>query len=278
MHDAQVGRGLRAIRHRLGWRQEDVAELCGLSQQSVSRAESGRLTEMTIESLRAVATAIGGDIELVLRWRGAALDRLVDERHADLVGAIASRLGAVGWEALSEASYSEFGERGSIDILALHRSSGILLVVEIKTELGSVEETLRKHDEKVRLGPKIARARFGVWPAHVARLLVLSGSSTPRRQVDRHAVLFDRAYPLRGQRVNAWLREPARAVSGILFVSPTRGTSTGRVRISRRQRASSPQPVAEHAPGGLAGSAPRQVPQSSADPSRGVANTRGAGH
>jgi transcriptional regulator with XRE-family HTH domain len=236
MRDVQVGRGFRAIRHRHGWRQKDVAEASGLSQQSVSRAERGNLNQMTLESLRSIAKALGGDIEGVFRWRGAALDRLVDERHALLVGTIVTRLANLGWEVVSEVSYSEFGERGAIDVLGLHRATGILLVVEVKTELGSVEETLRKHDEKARLGPKIGRARFGTWPAQVARLLVLPGDSTPRRQVDRHLAVFERAYSLRGQGVNAWPRSPVNgAVSGLLFVSTTRATSVGRVRISRNR-------------------------------------------
>jgi hypothetical protein len=54
-----------------------------------------------------------------------------------------------------------FGERGSIDLLAWHESSRTLLVIELKTELTSVEETLRRHDSKVRLAPGIARERFG---------------------------------------------------------------------------------------------------------------------
>jgi hypothetical protein len=39
-----------------------------------------------------------------------------------------------------EASYSIYGERGSIDILAGHATTRSMLVVEVKSELMSIEE------------------------------------------------------------------------------------------------------------------------------------------
>ena len=39
---------------------------------------------------------------------------------------------AAGWEVVPEATFNEFGERGSIDILAFHPKHGALLVVEVK--------------------------------------------------------------------------------------------------------------------------------------------------
>ena len=83
-----------------------------------------------------------------------------------------------------------------------------LLVVEVKTELISVEATLRKHDEKVRLASRIAGEQLGWRTDRVARLLVLPESSTTRRRVARQAAVIDTAYPLRGTGVHQWLRNP----------------------------------------------------------------------
>jgi Holliday junction resolvase-like predicted endonuclease len=70
-----------------------------------------------------------------------------------------------------------YGERGSIDLLAWHEATRTLLVVEVKTEVASIEATLRKHDEKVRLARRVAADRFG-WQATVtSRLLVLPRTS-----------------------------------------------------------------------------------------------------
>ena len=40
-------------------------------------------------------------------WRGGALDRLMDERHATLVGAAATTLRDAGWEVAIEITYSD---------------------------------------------------------------------------------------------------------------------------------------------------------------------------
>lgn len=70
--------------------------------------------------------------------------------HAQLVGVTVVALRANGWASAVEVTYSIFGERGSIDVLRFHSASGSLLVIEVKTELTSLEATLRRHDEKVR--------------------------------------------------------------------------------------------------------------------------------
>ena len=128
---------------------------------------------------------------------GRTLDRLIDERHARLVETTLRTLSAAGWTVRPEVSYSEWGERGSIDLLAWHGSTATLLVVEVKTELASVEETLRKHDEKVRLGPVVAARRLGWNPLTVSRLLVLPATRTTTRHLAAHAGVLDAVYPTR---------------------------------------------------------------------------------
>src|SRR4029079_17838803 len=87
------------------------------------------------------------------------IDRVADEGHAALVGLVAALLEGLGWQVRPEVSFSVFGERGSIDLVAWHPTARILLVVEVKTSLNSVEETLRRHDLKVRLfSPVCGRA------------------------------------------------------------------------------------------------------------------------
>jgi transcriptional regulator with XRE-family HTH domain len=235
MDDMRVGRMLRAIRHRLGWRQEDVATRARVSQDTVSRTERGRIDHISLRVLRQVARALDADVVVSVRWRGGELDRLLDEGHAALVGAIVGMLEAEGWIARPEVSFSAFGERGSIDVLAWHPETRTLLVIEVKTELTSVAETLRKHDVKVRLAARIARDRFGWSPQAVGRLLVLPGGPTARRQVHRHDPVLGNACPARGAAVRRWLRGPAGAISGLLFL-PLAHLGRGRHdRISRKR-------------------------------------------
>lgn len=243
MDDVRIGRLLRLLRQHQARRQTDVALAAGLSQPQVSRLEAGRLEGVPLRRLRAVAQALGAEVVVALRWRGGELDRLADEGHATLVGAAIRVLEAAGWVVQPEVSYSVFGERGSIDILAWHPAARVLLVVEVKTELTSIEETLRRHDAKVRLAAGIAQERFGWDPRLVARLLVLPATSTARRRVRRHELVLDRAYPDRGLLVRRWLRDPSSPFSGLLFVPDIRQPN-GSGRAVRRVSGRSPSPPA----------------------------------
>jgi len=132
-----------------------------------------------------------------------------------------------GWDVRAEVTFAVYGERGSIDLVAWHAQTRTLLVVEVKTELVSIEETLRTLDRKARLASRIVEERFG-WEARaVSRLLVLPDASTPRRQVRRHEPVLGRAFPIRGGATRAWLRHPTGAAGMLLFL-PLPPTTRGR--------------------------------------------------
>lgn len=190
---------------------------------------------MPVETISAICQPLGARVALEIRWQGAALDRLLDERHAALSGAIASRLRRLLWTVEVEVSYSHFGERGSIDLLAWHRDSATLLTLEIKTELASVEEMLRRLDAKTRLARRIATERYGYRTRHVARLVVIADSSTVRRQVARQRALLDIALPDRGQAARAWLTRPTGTMNGLLFLSANDGARHRHVSATPRR-------------------------------------------
>jgi len=198
---------------------------------------------MPIERARAIARALDAELVLVLRWRGGDVDRLVDEAHALLIGLVVDLLEHAGWVVRIEVSYSVYGERGSIDVLAWHAATRTLLVIEVKSRLMSVEETLRKHGEKVRLAARVAAEQFGWHAAAVGRLLVLPDDSTSRRRAERHRHVLDRAYPMRGSVLRRWLGAPVRLEvepAGLLFLSFPHGMrgrcgSVTRTRIRGRR-------------------------------------------
>lgn len=115
-----------------------------MSRLTVMRLEAGDAGRLTLDGIAAAFQALGGRIDLRPFWQGAALDRLLDEGHARLSGRVVEILGRHGWETRVEVTFSVYGDRGSIDILAWHAASRTLLVVEIKTELGSVDGLLRR--------------------------------------------------------------------------------------------------------------------------------------
>jgi transcriptional regulator with XRE-family HTH domain len=222
MSDQSIGRSVRALRHRLRWRQEDLGARAGVSQDLVSLVERGRIGHMTVRRLRDVCSAVDAELVMFVRWRAGDLDRLLDEGHATLLARVASLLEGDGWQVVAEATFAIGRESGSIDLLAWHPMTRTLLVVEVKTELTSLEETLRRHDLKVRLAGRIAAERMGWRPGAIGRLLVLPDLSTARRRVGCHDASLSRVYPLRGADCRAWLRRGG-AGSGVLFLTPIPG-------------------------------------------------------
>jgi transcriptional regulator with XRE-family HTH domain len=219
---------LRALRRGRGWRQVDLAELSGLSQSAISLIERGHWTSLSVKSLRRAFGAVEASFEGLVGWRGGSLDRLLDERHAALVEQVVAVLRAAGWEVAVEVSYQIYGERGSIDILAIDRRNGTALEIEIKTEIASAEETIRRLDAKSRLAARVCLERFGWRPRVVARCLVLPEGETHRRRVRALGAMFGVAFPVRGRAFRSWLRAPTEPASALWFLSPTNGRGATR--------------------------------------------------
>jgi transcriptional regulator with XRE-family HTH domain len=235
VHPVRIGRIVRTLRRRLGWRQIDLAKRAGVSQQAVSLVETGQCRRVSIDALERILGALQAEVELVVRWRGGEIDRVVDAGHAVVVAAVVELLVSLGWLVEVEVTYAIGRERGSIDVFAFHPLRHALLVIEVKVDITGAESTLRRQDEKGRLARQIARERFGWTAASVSRLLVLPDASTPRRRIAAHAALFDHAYPMRGREVRRWLRQPDGAIAGVLFLSPTKHVGDRRLLDSRRR-------------------------------------------
>lgn len=205
----------------------------------ISLVERGHLAKVSLPLLRRILAALDARLVIELRWRAGALERLLDEDHAAVVARVADLLRLAGWEVLVEVTYSEWGERGSIDLLAYHAASGTLLVVEVKTDLPSAEAALRKLDEKVRLAPKVARERFGWHVRAVSRLLVMPDTSVLRRRAGPSS-LVARVLPDQARAIRRWIEQPVGPLNGVWFLSgigvpsAIKGTG-GRDRVRRRR-------------------------------------------
>lgn len=236
--DRGFGLSLRALRIRASLRQDDLGTRARVSRSLIAAIEGGKIDGVTVGRLRAVADAVGATVDVRLRWRGEGLDRLLDEAHARLVDAFVVLLRAAGWEVAVEVSFSVWGERGSIDIFAFHRPTGIVLVVEVKSVIPDSQATLHGLDRKARLAGQLASTRG--WECRgVARLLVVGESATSRRRVARLAATYAAALPVRGWAVRRWLQEPAEPIAGLLFLGTAgRRGETVRVRGQERVRRS----------------------------------------
>jgi transcriptional regulator with XRE-family HTH domain len=234
METVRFGRGIRTLRRRRGWRQEDLGAAAGVSRAAVSRIELGQADRLTVRALEAVAAAVGARVEIRLSWNGEALDRLLDVAHARLVESVVARLEESRWDALPEVSFNVAGERGSIDILAFHPPTRSLLVVEVKSVVPDIQAMLGSLDRKARLGRGVARER-GWTVTTVSRLLVIGEDRTARRRVAAFESTFRRALPERGAALDRWLRspDPSRPIAGLRFLTGAHHAST-RHRISGR--------------------------------------------
>src|SRR3954454_2082625 len=186
--DHRIGRLLWVLRRHEGFRQLDVAGRAGVPRVDIMRVEAGAAGMIQLDRVRRIFEAAGGRARLSVSWNGAAADRLLDERHAALVERTIAAFERYRWRADPEVSFSEFGERGSIDVLASHARRRAVAVCEVKSELGSLEETNRVLDAKVRPSQRIAIVRVGWRPEIVGRILVLADTTTNRRISRRHAL------------------------------------------------------------------------------------------
>jgi transcriptional regulator with XRE-family HTH domain len=238
MDRVHIGNTFRAIRVELHLRQTDVGACAGVSQQTVSKLECGRFGGLTVDAYCRIAEVLDADVHLAPHWRGSKLDRLLDRRHALLQNRTVETLAEIGWEVYTEQSFNHFGDRGSVDVLGWRPDLRALLIVEIKSEITSLEETLRRIDVKARTYPKIAWKERGWAPLMVGVAIVLPDATAHRDLLRRHSALISASLPARTLAVRRWVTEPAGDLRGVWFLRYTsEGGAMRRVEPGRRVRA-----------------------------------------
>jgi transcriptional regulator with XRE-family HTH domain len=243
VHDRRVGAAFRAVRIRRGWRQEDVARRANVSPSLISRIERGDIGRVSLDHLERVGSVLEMRVQVVARWRGGDLDRLVNARHAALLETVARELVALGWVFVPAVSFSLWGERGMIDILAWHPATRSLLVIELKTEIVDVEETLGTLDRKRRLAAEIASER-GWRAANVSVWLAVAEGTANRSRVASFVTMLRAALPVGGVVVRRWLREPVGTVAALSFVRNSHpGTAKQSLSAGKRVRVPASRPI-----------------------------------
>jgi hypothetical protein len=219
--DDRLARAARLLRKREGLGRLDLVAP-GRSRHFGRRLEAGEAGGLRIDDVREHFARLGAQVRVSVWWNGAGIDRLFDQRHAELVERSIQALNGFGWRCETEVTFSEYGERGSIDLFGAFQAARCALVGEVKSEWGGMEETLRRLDVKARLAPKLAAATFGFRPVAIGRLLILPEDRTARRIAARHQATLDVALPARNREVRAWLRQPSGPLSGLWFLSEVR--------------------------------------------------------
>ena len=246
MDDVRIGSTIRTARIRKGWRQEDLAAEAHVSRATISRMERGHFGSLPLDLLRNACVALEISLDLVPRWRGGDLDRMLSLRHSQLHESVARALVAdfPEWMLVPEASFSIYGERGVIDLLLWHPGRRALLVIELKTDLVDVNELLGTMDRKRRLAWQVAKDR-GWAPVTVSAWIVVAGSRTNERRITEHRTMLRAGYPADGRTMRRWLSDPVGAIAGLsmwpVAASGGRGLGpTRRVRVRPAKAAAAP--------------------------------------
>lgn len=218
MDDLRFGTVVRAIRQHRRWRQADLASHAGVSRSLVSRIERGQVGDVPLDRIRVVAARLGIRSELSAWWRGGDLDRLLNARHSFLHESVVRLIREVApdWTLVPEVSFSIYGERGVIDIVAWHPGRRALLIIELKTDIADVNELLGTVDRKRRLARAIAAER-GWDPVAVSVWVIVADGRTNRRRVAAHRSMLRNALPADGRRMPGWLRDPEGSVAALSF-------------------------------------------------------------
>ena len=239
MDDIRFGMVVRTARVNRGWRQRDLARVAGVSDAVISRVERGHVDGVSVGTLRKIALSLDIRVELLPRSRSANVDRLMNALHAKLAESVVRWLGTFGgWIVRPEVSFSRFGERGVVDLLAWHPGRRALLVIELKTAIVDVGELLGTLDRKVRNAWEIGRG-LGWDPAIVACVLIVAEGPTNRRRIAAHEATFGASLPDRIVELRRWLKEPVAELRALAFFADRR---QGQViqRFDHRQRVTAP--------------------------------------
>jgi transcriptional regulator with XRE-family HTH domain len=220
MDAVQFGVVVRMSRIRRGWRQQDLADRAGVTRTDVSRVERGRIDQLPFWKIRAAVAPLEIRVELLARSRGADLDRLVGSRHSALAEFVLRWLAGFAWAARPEVSFSIYGERGVVDIVAWNAERRAFLIIELKTEIVDVGELAATLDRKARLAHKVATSMHLAWnPNVVGVCLLVADTMTNRRAIREHAATFAALLPDDGLAVRRWLKDPSWPLRGLRFVS-----------------------------------------------------------
>jgi transcriptional regulator with XRE-family HTH domain len=234
----RFGAQFRAVRVKRRWRQLDLAQRAGVHRSVISRIERGQFEATSIGTILVVARALDIQVSLTARWHAGDLDRLVNGRHARLHESVARWFAEElpDWALDPEVSFSIYGERGVIDILAWHPGHRALIVIEFKTDIVDVNQLMGQMNQRRRLAREIARER-GWDPVSISSWVIVANGRTNRARLAAHRTVLRNAFPLDGRSMQGWLRRPDRSIAA-LSIWERRDGGPARVELAARHRVS----------------------------------------
>jgi transcriptional regulator with XRE-family HTH domain len=205
------GRVIRDVRVAYGWSQRELARRSRTSQSVISRIECGRAEAFDLAVIGRVFETLG--IRMQVRFEvppAVAVRRERSPGHDRCVVHVARRLQRAGYEVATEVEVGDGRWRAWIDVLAFHPASGLLIVIEVKTELHDVPAEQRRLASYERESWAAAR-RLG-WDAdrRISALLLLRTAAIDR-VVAANRSLLRLAVPGTAADLLRWTGDPLHA-------------------------------------------------------------------
>ena len=209
---ALVGSSVRALRTTIGWSQRELARRADVSQSTVCLVERARLEGLTFATATALVEAMGGRLAIGVDapYLGDR-QRQRDPAHARVSAYVVGRLRRAGWDVRSEVEVGGDRSRGWIDVLAVQSLTGVLLVIEIKTEihdLGQIERSLGWYEREAWL----AARQFGWRPRRQLGCLLVLATEANDVRLSANRASIDLGFPQRA-------RDLGPIVSGVVGVA-----------------------------------------------------------
>jgi hypothetical protein len=202
--------------------QAALAGHVGISPALLCRMERGQLQHLDLDLVARICTELGArlvaGIDVANGWSGV---RQRDAGHSRCVGHVARRLENLGWSVRREVRVGEGRSLGWIDVLAYHPRIGVLLVIEVKTELHDLGEIERRLDVYERGAWAAARA-LGWQPRRLVGCLLLLATAQVDERIRANRDALAGGFQVRARALNMIVTgaQPDTSGRGLALIDP----------------------------------------------------------
>jgi transcriptional regulator with XRE-family HTH domain len=236
------------LRQTLGWTQAELGRRAHLSQSFVSRVEHALVRDLSLVDATRLLEAMGARLTVGVSAPFLADRELQrDPAHARCSAYVAARLKREGWLTATEVEIGGDRSRGWIDLLAYHPDSGLMMVIEIKTEirdLGAIERTLGWYEREAWT----AGRRLGWRPRQITGCLLLLATEMNDARIKDNQASLTAGFPIRASELHRILANeaPPWKARAMALIDP-RSRRHDWLRPSRQDGRPTPAPYIDYA-------------------------------
>lgn len=187
--------------------QQQVAKRVGVSRSYIAKVELGQ-ADPSLDMVDRIGEALGLDLQLAFHPPiFPAGTRTHDAVHARCSAYVDRRLRGLGWATAREVEIVHGKSHGWIDVLAFHRPTGTMLIIEIKTRLediGGLERQLAWYERASWTAGRV----LGWEPKRIVSWCLALASDEVEHSVRAHRDLLALVFPLRAPELADVLVDP----------------------------------------------------------------------